>query len=261
MLGAIAGDVIGSAFRTKPIRAKRFPLFDRNSTFSTDTICTVAVAHSLVQGPELEETYVASALRLFGRKYPAVGYDSPFYNWLFRDSAGPYQGRTNGSAVRACPIGYACGSIDAVLEAAAASAAVTHNHQEGVRGAQAVALAVFLARDGKSQDAIRREISTRFDYDLERTLDDIRETYIFDASCQGSVPEALIAFLESYDFEDAIRKAISLGGDSGSMAAISGSVAEAFYGEMPEKIHWRVRQGLPEDLLDVVDAFMDRFGR
>ncbi len=263
MLGAIAGDMIGSAFRTKPVKTTSFPLFGRDSTFTADTVCTVALAHALLEGNELGGLCpdYAAALRLFGRRYPAVGYDSHFYNWLFRDSASPYRGLDNASAVRASPVGHALSTVDEVLDQAAKGAAVTHNHPEGVKGAQAVALAVFLARTGESKTVIRREIAALFDIDLDRTLNDVRETYIFDASCQGSVPESLIAFLESLDFEDAVRKAISLGGDSGSMAAITGAVAEAFYGEIPEKIRWRVRQSLPETLLDVVDAFSARYGR
>ncbi len=255
MLGAIAGDVIGSVYEARPIKTIVFPLFGRGSTFTADTVCTVAVAHALLEG-----SGYASALRLHGRRYPAVGYGGRFYNWLFRGSAGPYQGYDNGCAMRASPVGHAFDTVDEVLDEAAKSAAVTHDHPDGVKGAQAVALAVFLARSGEDKDAIRRDVAAFFDYDLDRKLDDIRETYAFDASCLGSVPESLIAFLESHDFEDAIRKAISLGGDANTMAAIAGAVAEAFYGEVPEKISWRVRQRLPDDLLAVVDGFSSRFG-
>ncbi len=259
MFGAIVGDMIGSAFRTKPVKTMGFPLFGRDSTFSAGTVCTVAIAHALLERDDSGPDYVA-ALRLFGRRYPAVGYDSHFYNWLFRDSAGPYRGLDNASAVRASPMGHAMDTVDDVLEQAAKGAAVTHNHPEGVKGAQAVALAVFLAGSGETKAAIRRELTALFEVDLDHTLHDLRQTHVFDNSCQGSVPESLIAFLESIDFEDAVRKAISLGGDSGSMAAITGGIAEAFYGEIPERIRWRVRQSLPETLLDVVDAFLDRYG-
>ncbi len=255
MLGAIAGDVIGSVYETKPIKTTHFPLFDRGSTFTDDTVLTVAIADAILNG-----TDYASALRRYGRKYPAAGYGSRFYNWIFRDSAGPYGSHGNGSAMRVSPVGYAFDTVDEVLDEAAKSAAVTHDHPEGVKGAQAAALAVFMARTGEDKDAIRRDVAALFDYDLDRKLDDIRETYAFDVSCQGSVPESILAFLESIDFEDAVRKAISLGGDTDTMAAIAGSVAEAYYGEVPEKICWRVRQRLPEDLLRVVDEFTGRFG-
>ncbi len=255
MLGAIAGDVIGSVHEARPIKTTVFPLFERGSTFTDDTVLTVAVAHAILKG-----TDYASALRLYGRRYPAAGYRGNFYNWTFRESAGPYDGYGNGCAMRVSPVGHAFNTVDEVLEEAAKSAAVTHNHPEGVKGAQAVALAVFLARIGESKDAIRRDVAALFDYDLDRKLDAIRETYAFDVSCQGSVPESIIAFLESNDFEDAVRKAISLGGDADTMAAIAGGIAEAFYGEVPEKIHWRVLQRLPEDLLAVVEEFSSRYG-
>ncbi len=255
MLGAIAGDVIGSVYEARPIKTTSFPLFERGSTFTDDTVLTVAIAAAVLEG-----TDYASALRRFGRRYPAVGYGGQFYNWVFRTATGPYNGHGNGCAMRVSPVGHAFDSVDEVLDEAEKSAAVTHNHPDGVKGAQATALAVFLARTGEDKDAIRRDVAALFDYDLDRKLDDIRETYAFDASCRGSVPESLIAFLESNDYEDAVRKAISLGGDADTMAAIAGGVAEAYYGEVPEKISWRVRQGLPDDLLSVVDEFSDRYG-
>lgn len=255
MLGAIAGDVIGSVYEARPIKTTDFPLFERGSTFTDDTVLTVAIGHAILEG-----TDYASALRRFGRRYPAAGYGGMFYNWVFRDATGPYNSYGNGSAMRVSPVGHAFDTVDEVLDEAEKSAAVTHNHPEGIKGAQATALAVFLARTGEDKDAIRRDVAALFDYDLDRKLDDIRGTYGFDVSCQGSVPESLIAFLESNDFEDAVRKAISLGGDTDTMAAIAGGVAEAFYGEVPEKISWGVRQRLPEDLLEVVDEFSSRYG-
>ena len=255
MLGAIAGDVIGSVYEGVPIKTTEFPLFDRRSTFTDDTVMTVAVAHAILEGADY-----AAALRLFGRRYPAAGYGGTFYHWIFRDSAGPYNSWGNGSAMRVSPVGHAFDTVERVLDEARKSAEVTHNHAEGVKGAQATALAVFLARGGESKETIRREISERFSYDLDRTLEGIRESYTFDVSCQGSVPESIIAFLESRDFEDAVRKAISLGGDSDTMAAIAGGIAEGYYGEVPVKIRWGVRRRLAEDLLAVVDEFTDRFG-
>ena len=162
--------------------------------------------------------------------------------------------------MRVSPVGHAFGTLDEVLEEARKSAEVTHNHPEGIKGAQATALAVFLARSGEDKDAIRRDVAALFDYDLDRTLGDVRDGYAFDVSCQGSVPESILAFLESTGFESAVRNAVSLGGDSDTMAAIAGAVAEAYYGEVPERIAFRVRQRLPEDLLAVVDAFTARYG-
>ena len=255
MLGAIAGDVIGSVYEARPIKTTDFPLFDRGSTFTDDTVLTVAVAHAI-----LERGDYAAALRRWGRRYPAAGYGGAFYNWIFRGSAGPYDSWGNGSAMRVSPVGHAFDTVDEVLDEAEKSAAVTHNHPEGIKGAQATALAVFLARRGESKEAIRRDVAALFDYNLDRKLGDIRETYAFDVSCQGSVPESIIAFLESNDFEDAVRKAVSLGGDTDTMAAIAGAIAEGYYGEVPEKIRWGVRRRLPEDLLAVVDEFSSRYG-
>ncbi len=255
MLGAITGDVIGSVFEARPIKTTDFPLFDRRSTFTDDTVLTVAVAHAVLEGSDY-----ASALRRFGRRYPAAGYGGAFYNWIFHDSAGPYDSWGNGSAMRVSPVGHAFQTMDEVLAEAQKSAEVTHNHPEGIKGAQATALAVFLARSGEDKDAIRRDVSALFDYDLDRSLDGVRDGYAFDVSCQGSVPESILAFLESTSFEDAVRKAISLGGDSDTMAAIAGAIAEAYYGEVPERIAFRVRQRLPEDLLAVVDKFTSRYG-
>ncbi len=255
MLGAIAGDVIGSVYEARPIKTTDFPLFGGRSTFTDDTVLTVAVAHAILTGSDY-----ASALRLFGRRYPAAGYGGAFYNWIFHDTAAPYDSWGNGSAMRVSPVGHAFDRVDDVLDQAKKSAEVTHSHPEGIKGAQAVALAVFLARTGEDKDAIRRDVAASFDYDLDRTLDGIRDAYAFDVTCQGSVPESILAFLESTSFEDAVRKAISLGGDSDTMAAIAGAIAEAYYGEVPEKIRWRVLQSLPDDLLAVVEEFTGRYG-
>ena len=255
MFGSIAGDVIGSHFESHPTKAVGFPLYGERCRFTDDTVLTVAIAHAILR----KEQYAAS-LRRYGQKYPDRGYGSNFYCWMFNEANGPYSSWGNGSAMRVSPVGFAFDSVDAVLREAEKSASVTHDHPEGIKGAQAVALAVFLARTGTSKDRIRTEISDRFDYDLVRTLDEIRPRYCFDISCQGSVPEAIIAFLESSDVEDAIRKAVSLGGDSDTMGCIAGGIAQAFYGTVPREMVSAVRRYLTEELLATVDEFNAVYG-
>lgn len=250
MLGAIAGDIIGSVYEHRPIKHTRFALFGAESRFTDDTVLTVATAHALLEGGDYGTTY-----RSFGRRYPHAGHGGTFYQWIFDEGMGAYGSYGNGSAMRASPIGWAVSTVDEVLAEAERSAAVTHNHPEGVKGAQAVALAILLARSGTQREAIRAEISTRFNYDLDRTVEEIRPTYSFDVTCQGSVPEAIVAFLDSKSVEHAIRLAISLGGDADTQAAIAGSIAEAFYGGVPSEIAERVRHRLTPDLLKGMDEF------
>jgi ADP-ribosylglycohydrolase len=250
MLGAIAGDIIGSAYEGRPVKTKDFVLFGLRSTFTDDTVLTVACAHAI-----LENKNYGTSFKKFGRRYPHAGYGDTFFSWLFSDDLSPYNSWGNGSAMRVSPVGFACNSVESVLEEAGRSASVTHNHPEGIKGAQATALAVYLARTGTDKEQIKSEIAGRFDYDLDRTLDTIRPRYYFDVSCQGSVPESIIAFLESTDYEDAVRNAVSLGGDSDTMACIAGAVAQAFYGEISPEIIGNVRKRLPSELLDIVDRF------
>lgn len=257
MLGAIAGDIIGSPFEGwgRQIKKTEFELFSEASQFTDDTVLTVAVADAILSG----EDYAAT-LKRYGQKYPFAGYGGSFFGWIHAASSEPYNSWGNGSAMRVSPVGWAFEGVDEVLTEAEQSAAVTHNHPEGIKGAQATALAVLLARSGTGKDEIKREISDRFIYDLDRALEDIRPTYTFDVSCQGSVPESLIAFLESEDFESAVRNAVSLGGDSDTMACIAGAVAEAFYGSVPAAIAGEVKSRLPANLLTVVDQFEGRYG-
>ena len=254
MLGAIAGDIIGSVFERHPIKTVEFPLFSKRSTFTDDTVLTLAVASAILNGLEYGPT-----LQSFGRKYPYVGYGGNFYQWLQRWEIRPYNSWGNGSAMRVSPIGYAFDTEERVLQEARRSAEVTHNHPEGIKGAEATALAIYLARAGRGKEEIRREITERFGYDLGRRLDDIRPGYQFDVSCQGSVPESIIAFLESDGVEDAIRKAISLGGDSDTMGCIAGGIAEAYYGEVPREIVAEVKQRLPIELWNIVEEFYCRY--
>ena len=250
MMGAIAGDIIGSVYEGNPIKTTDFPLFSRHATFTDDTVMTVAAAYAI-----LNDVDYATAFKTFGRQYPNAGYGGFFYNWLFASDSRPYNSWGNGSTMRVSPIGFAFTTVDEVLRQAEKSAAVTHNHPEGIKGAQATALAVWLAHQGEDKAAIRREIHARFDYDLTRPVDDIRPNYRFDVSCQGSVPESIVAFLDSEDFEDAIRLAISLGGDSDTMACIAGGIAQAYYGEVPATIVEGARQRLPAEFLQILDEF------
>ena len=254
MIGAIAGDMIGSVYEAMPVKTTDFPLFGSWSTFTDDTVLTVAVAHAICSKTEYQ-----TALKEFGRRYPTAGYGGSFRRWLFSDSAAPYNSWGNGSAMRVSPVGFAFSSIQTVLEEAKRTAAVTHNHPEGIKGAQAVALAVFLARSGEDKQTIQEEIAGRFGYDLSRTMAQIRPAYRFDISCQGSVPESIIAFLGSSDLETAIRNAVSLGGDADTMACIAGAIAQAHYGKVPAHIVTEVRARLPAALAAVMDDFNERF--
>lgn len=256
MLGAIAGDVIGSIYEgwNKQIKTVDFPLFSPDCHFTDDTVLTIAVADAILQ----ERDY-ATFIQDYARRYPNAGYGGFFKRWIYDENKEAYNSFGNGSAMRVSPVGWAFDTREDVLREAERSASVTHNHPEGIKGAQAVALAVFLARQGQDKTTIQQEIIQRFNYDLKRTLDEIRPSYSFDVSCQGSVPESIIAFLESESVEDAIRKAISLGGDSDTMACISGAIAEAYYRDIPEEILITIERLLPRELLQVVNRFAARY--
>ena len=254
MLGAIIGDIIGSVYEWNNIKTKDFPLFSEKCSFTDDSVMTAAVAEGLMNGGRADD-YI-NAMKRLGRMYPSSGYGSHFYEWLFSDDCNPYYSWGNGSAMRVSPAGWLFDSLDATDKAAEVSASVTHNHPEGIKGAKATASAIFLARIGKSKDEIREYIEDKYVYDLSRTLDEIRPSYTFTESCQGTVPEAIIAFLESEDFEDAIRNAISLGGDSDTLAAITGSIAEATYG-IPKEIEDKALSLLPQPLLSVLNLWRE----
>jgi ADP-ribosylglycohydrolase len=254
MLGAIAGDIIGSIYERQNIKTKAFPLFGSESRFTDDTVLTVAVAETLLENG----SYVQKFHDYFHR-YPDAGYGGTFRKWATAASQEPYNSWGNGSAMRVSPIGFAFNQVDQVLEEAARSAAVTHNHPEGVKGAQATAVAILLARQGNSKTEIRDELTERFGYSFSQSLSELRPTYTFDVSCQGSVPPAILAFLESTDFEDAIRNAISIGGDSDTIACIAGGIAHAFYGEVPEAIAQQTLARLDLPMRTVVERFMTQY--
>ncbi len=254
MLGAIAGDVIGSVHEASGMKTKDFPLLTPDSRFTDDTVLTVAVADCVLRGRD----YV-DALHEYFHAYPSAGYGGTFLFWAMRRQREPYNSWGNGSAMRVSPVAYAANTLQEVLAEAKRSAAVTHDHAQGIRGAQATAAAVFIARSGGSKDEIRRYVETQFDYFLNETLNDLRPTYQFDVSCQWSVPQSIVAFLESTDYEDAVRNAISLGGDADTMACIAGAIAEAYYGGVPAAIAEPVLTLLDDRLRGVVWEFCKRY--
>ncbi len=248
MIGAIAGDMIGSPYESCPIKHTDFDLIV--SVFTDDTVLTVAVAYAI-----LNDADITSSLKIFAERYHHLPYGGGFKKWIRSCRNKPYNSFGNGAAMRVSPVGFAFESVEDVLHQAKRTAEVTHNHQEGIKGAQSTALAVYLARTGEGKQTIRREIADRFCYDLNRTVDEIRPGYKFDVSCQGSVPESMIAFLDSDSYEDAVRKAISLGGDADTMACIAGGIAQAYYKKIPEKIVNEVINKLPADLMQIVNEF------
>lgn len=254
MIGAIAGDIIGSVYEFRPIKTKVFPLFCRDSDFTDDSVLTVAIAQAILTGRAYSDT-----VRELGRQHLTAGYAPLFMEWLLSDDPRPYNSFGNGSAMRVSPVGFAFDRREEVLREAARSAEFTHGHPEGIKGAQATAVAIYLARTGATKNDIRQEIVANFGYDLARTLGEIRPSYGFFETCQRTVPEAIIAFLESESWEDAVRNAVSLGGDSDTLACITGGIAEAFYGPVPEGVHAQVRKVLPGDLWAIVEQFHRKY--
>ncbi len=254
MLGAITGDIAGSLYEFNNIKTTIFPLITGQSFFTDDTVLTIATADCILNTGSYSEYY-----KNYYRKYPGRSYGGNFSIWGRSDNLSPYNSYGNGSAMRVSPIGFIFSTIEETLAEAERSAAATHNHPEGIKGAQAVAACVFLARQGSKKKEIKEYIISRFNYDLSDTLESIRPGYSFDETCQGSVPQAITAFLESSDLEDAIRKAISIGGDSDTIACIAGGIAEAYYGPVPEDIRSQILEKLDKDLLEVISKFYGRY--
>ena len=255
MLGAIAGDIIGSVHEWAGTKTKDFPLYLPDCRFTDDTVLSVAVAECLLRGGDYAVLY-----RRYFQAYPGAGYGGTFLRWAASAAVGPYQSWGNGSAMRVSPVGYYGNSLDEVLAEARRSAEVTHNHAEGIKGAQATAAAIFLARTGHEKSGIREYVEQTFGYDLKQRLEEIRPAYKFDVSCQGSVPQSIIAFFESEDYEDAVRNAISLGGDADTMACIVGGIAAAYYGVIPAEIREQTLARLDDQMRSVVEEFTERFG-
>jgi ADP-ribosylglycohydrolase len=254
MIGAIAGDIIGSVYEWNNIKTKAFTLFSIKCSFTDDSILTIALANSILTGA----SYVDN-MKKFYRWYPHGGYGGSFHRWAQSEWSEPYNSWGNGAAMRISPVGYAYNDLDTVLKKAKEFTEITHNHPEGIKGGQAIAAAIFLARTGKSKIEIKEFIETRFQYDLSKHVDDIRPTYKFDVTSQGTVPQAIRAFIDSTDFEDAIRTAVSLGGDTDTLACITGGIAQAFYGGVPEPIVSKVYGTLDERLGKITREFMEKY--
>lgn len=259
MLGAIIGDCVGSRFEWNNVKTKDFEFFHSECDFTDDTVMTLAVAKALLNA-EVDFGNLGALsvkyMRELGSKYPDRGYGESFVSWLEAEDPLPYNSWGNGSAMRVSACGWIGKNIEEVKRLSRLVTEVTHNHPKGIKGAEATAVAVFLARTGTSPDQIKNIIKTDY-YDIDFTLDEIRFDYSFDVSCQGSVPQALVAFFESTDFEDAIRNAVSIGGDSDTIAAITGSVAEAYYG-IPEEIKTAGLNYLTKDLKEILNEFYKR---
>lgn len=256
MLGAIVGDIAGSTYERRNFKFESCEIFAKGSRATDDTVLTLATADHFLFGNSYAEVY-----RQFGRNYPHAGYGASFRKWMLSEKPEPYQSWGNGSAMRVSPIAWVADDIEWALEEAKRSAEVTHDHPNGIKGAQAVVAAVFLARQGKSKESIRSYLSNQFGYDLNRTVEDIRPDYYFDVSCEGSVPEAIVAFLDSTNFETAIRKAISLGGDSDTIACISGAIADAFYGGVPRWMKAYCMNVLDVAQRSIINDFWHRYPR
>ena len=263
MYGAILGDIIGSPYEfDSGNKSKDFPLFTKESHFTDDTVMTVAIASVFMKIPkdasdEAIRWEVTRRLQFYGQRYPYAGYGGMFRQWLRAKDPKPYNSYGNGSAMRVSPVAWLYDDLDTVRRMARLSAEVTHNHSEGIKGAEATASAIFLARTGSTKTEIKAYIEEQFHYDLNRTCDEIRPTYHHVESCQETVPEAITAFLEGESFEDVIRTAVSLGGDCDTLTCIAGSIAEGFYG-VPEEMKQDCRKRLPKDILKVLKQFDDR---
>ncbi|MEA1923766.1 MAG: ADP-ribosylglycohydrolase family protein [Pseudomonadota bacterium] len=256
MLGAIAGDIIGSVYEWKNIKSKEFDLFSPKAFFTDDSVLTIALAEAILNDADYGEV-----MKRYYSRYPEAGYGGSFHKWAQNPDAEPYNSWGNGSAMRTSPVGYAYETLEEVLFKAKQFASFTHNHPEGIKGAQATAAAIFLARKGAGKKMIKLYITQQFHYDLTGTIDEIRPDYIFDVSCQGTVPQAITAFLESENYEDAIRNAISIGGDSDTLACITGGIAEAFYGKLPSNIAETAMNILDENLRKTVIRFYGKYIR
>ena len=261
VLGALVGDIVGSTYEFNNIKSQDFPLFPDGSRFTDDSVMTLAVAQALMDAMYCGQpisTALVHRMQELGNRYPGAGYGGLFSAWLGSANPAPYNSWGNGSAMRVSPVGWVANSLEAAEFLAAETAKVTHNHGEGIRGAQAVAGCIVLARQGASNEQIRTYLRERIGYNLDFTLDQIRPSYTFDVSCQGSVPQAVMAFLEGAHFEDVVRKAVSLGGDSDTIAAIAASLAHARFG-VPDALAASVRALLTPDLLVINDEFCTAF--
>ena len=263
MLGAIIGDTVGSVYEFNNIKTTNFPLFDPRCNYTDDSVMTMAVTNWLLTDPEHGMDTLETIFLDFAMKYPCPmgGYGGGFFRWLFhperlvnyddndtpQGKRHPYNSFGNGAAMRCSANGWMFDTLEETERVAGLSAAITHSHHEGIKGAQSTAAAIFMARHGASKEEIRNYISAKYGYNLNRTCDEIRPVYDWDSSCQGTVPEAMVAFLDSTDFESAIRLAVSLGGDSDTLACITGGIAEAFYNDIPNGMALKIWELIPDD--------------
>lgn len=256
-VGGIIGDIIGQRFefRQKRQKTKDFQLYSVDSRFTDDTVMTCAIMDWLVHGNDLSET-----MRNWGQMFPRAGYGLMFRKWLSDNTMGSYGSFGNGSGMRVSPVGYAAKTIEECLYLAKESALPTHNHEEGIKGAQAIAASVFMARNSKTKDEIKEFVSSTFGYDLERTVDSIRPNYKFEVSCQKSVPESIICFLEGTSYEDCVRNAVSLGGDTDTQADMTGAIAEAFGYPIDDKLYNAlIPTYLPDTMYHIISEFNRKF--
>lgn len=259
MLGAIIGDIIGSVYEFHNTKQKDFHLFTPKSRFTDDTVITLAVAEWLTEDRSHGKEELVRRMQTLGRQYPTAGYGGKFMRWLYNPKPEPYYSYGNGSGMRVSPVAFYAHSLDETLHLAELSAEVTHNHPEGIKGAKAIASAIYLARTEATKEEIRSYVEENFLYDLHRSLDDLRPAYTYDMSCQKTVPPAILAFLEGHDFEEVIRLAVSLGGDSDTIAAMAGGIAQAFYG-VPRKLATYCYALLTPPLRTILDNFEEMLG-
>ena len=256
MLGALVGDIVGSVYEFHNVKYTDFEMFTPWTNFTDDSVMTLAVAKWLMEDESRSMQGLAYYMQELGKKYPNAGYGGNFSAWLYQEHPQPYNSWGNGSGMRVSPVGLYARTLDEALALAAVTAAVTHNHPEGVKGAQAIAASMFLCSEGKSKEEIRDYVERVFDYDLHRKIEDIRPSYSFDVSCQGSVPEAIIAFLEGNDFEEVIRLAVSIGGDSDTIACMAGAIAACLY-PIPDWMVEKCDAVLTDELRQIKDQFME----
>ena len=264
MIGAIIGDIIGSVYEHRRVTSFDFKLFSPRCCFTDDSVLTIAVANAILacfkkNTGKSSRDYYLNYIRLYGKRYPDAGYGHSFYNWLCSHNPRPYNSYGNGSAMRVSPVGLAFNTISDVLDEAKKTASISHNHPDGIKGAQAVAAAVFLAHNGSSKSKIKDFIEKKIGYPLGFNLEDLRKYYNFEIQCSKSVPQAIFTFLESHDFEDAIRKAIYIGGDSDTLACISGAIAGAFYKQIPQAIKNKALNYLDAEQKKVIFEFNKKF--
>ena len=263
LMGAILGDIAGSIYEFDPHKSTDINLQDKRMDYTDDTIMTIAVADWILNDKRHTMNGLVERMQQWGRRYPHPmgAYGNMFSQWLRSDNPMPYNSWGNGSAMRVSAVGFAFDTLEETMNVAKKCAEVTHDHPEGIKGAQATAAAIFMARTGSPKEVIRRYITDKFGYNLDRSCDDIRPTYGFDGSCQGTVPESIIAFLDSKDYEDALRLCISLGGDADTMGAITGAIAGAYYNKMPYALYEFGMEKLPKDIQNVVGLFNSKYGQ